>query len=119
MKAFYPATQEQIDQLETLQDFRDYYASTPAEKWIKGDYNKPGGCHCAFGWLGFRDFSGPTKASRSIIELVNNSLLIGANDGTSFPYTPLSSKQQTPKYRVLAYLDELIKKSEASGANCP
>ncbi len=113
MKAYYPATQDQINSLETLEDFRDYFASIPVERWTTNILKDTSGKCCARGWLGTTSYKG-TQADKTLDALVDVHRLIDVNNGGHPIYSDLGwdylkkLKQMTPKYRTLAYLDNII-----------
>jgi hypothetical protein len=91
-------------ELKTAEDFRDFFAGIPEDKWCVGFYTDRQDRHCALGHLGqyqpsayhFRDLLGKSFGAHSSI-----------NDGSPF-CPPQFRRLQTPKARILAALDSII-----------
>lgn len=88
----------------------EYYSLKPEDKWCMKITHKTNGVSCAIGHLD-RDFGGlHNKVIQTVRHIsgpgVLHSGLIEANDNNLIRYQHLS----TPKERVIAYLEDEIKK---------
>ena len=95
--------------MNTLQEFIDYFAAIPHERWCEKTFQL-GDCGCALGLL-FVEQDGksvPSDDAYNLLELTQHCAvsLVSVNDKVQ-PGFP----QARPKARVLAYLTKLMKES--------
>jgi hypothetical protein len=103
-------TQSEIDSFATLEQFRDYFAGIPEERWTTGQYCETRDgveCRCAMYHL-IHDF-GRDKAGQMSLWLAGEHgiLIIDTNDGDHERF-----QQPTPRARILAAIDEAIKRRD-------
>lgn len=97
--------------MKTLQDYYNFFAAIPDEKWCRFQLLDNEGRSCARGHLGSRLPTGQIVATEPL-EVLEFYKLLGAskwivtniNDGVSVNYP-----QTTPKERILAFIKDKMK----------
>jgi hypothetical protein len=100
-------------QLKTLQDYYDFYAAIPANKWCVDSLEDNGKC-CAIGHLGLRStFDKRPATIARLAKLINYpsdypSPIVNVNNLSAYSIDGVNYKQKNPRARVLAYLRNKI-----------
>lgn len=108
---------KQVHELQTLEDFRDFYLEIPEQKWCTEEWCDGVRC-CAYGHLGRRAGVLPPTVEQLISALqrsgITNSVpgvylgVVDVNDAVGAKTRALYP-QPTPKQRIVAYLHDAIK----------
>lgn len=101
--------QSTLDAFTTLEQFRDYFAGIPEERWCVGKFVIDSKC-CARGHLGSRSGIIITKADDNFAGLIMS--LLHAHPSWINNWPDVSFPQPTPRARILAAIDEAIAKRD-------
>jgi hypothetical protein len=123
-----PMSANTQQELNTAEEFRDFYAAIPEDKWGMFHFVQDGRC-CALGHLGMRhemfqnvgstDFHNvapePVKLLSRILGVNDWGHISSLNDGCASTSTFLKARNNpTPKTRILAALNDAIAKEKAA-----
>lgn len=97
--------QSALDAFTTLEEFRDYFAGIPEEKWCVIEIENDSGQRCAMGHL---VCVGASEAFNTFRDLLGNSVSVTSINNGDNPRFP----QPTPRARILAAIDEAIKRRD-------